>query len=71
MTQPDNTPEQVRAAEAAKAREELNRRLQTNLDLGRTIAFQPSTRGHSGLWNTILVWLGAAILVAVVVVNLI
>jgi hypothetical protein len=63
------TNDEQRVVEGAKAREDLNRRLQTNLDLGRAIAFQPSSRGHRGLWNTILVWLGAAIVVAVIAVN--
>jgi len=58
----------VRAAQAAKAREELNRRVQTSLDLGRAIRFQPSTRGL-GTWNLIMAWLGGAILAAIVVIN--
>ena len=58
----------VLAAQAAKAREELNRRVQTSLDLGRAIRFQPSTRAL-GTWNLIMAWLGGAILVAIVVIN--
>jgi len=59
----------ARAAQAARAREELNRRVQTNLDLGRAISFQPNTRSHVGPWNLFLACLGGAILVAIVVVN--
>ena len=65
----DETDDPVRAAQAAKAREDLNRRVQTSLDLGRTIRFKASYRAL-GPWNLFLAWLGAAILIAIVVVNL-
>lgn len=66
----DNTDDPVRAAQAAKAREDLNRRVQTSLDLGRTISFQPTSRSALGPWNLFLCVLGAAILIAVIVVNM-
>jgi hypothetical protein len=60
----------VRAAQGARAREELNRRIQTNLDLGRLIRFKPTYRAAQGAWNLFLACLGGAILVAIVIVNL-
>ncbi len=67
MSAPDDP---VRAAQAARAREDMNRRLQTNLDLGRAISFQPNSRSHLGPWNLFLACLGGVILAAIVVVNL-
>jgi hypothetical protein len=67
----ESADDPVRAAQAARAREELNRRLQTSVDLGRAVAFQPSSRASLGRWNLFLAWLGAAILAAIVAVNLI
>jgi len=69
MSEARENEKQALAAEGARAREELNRRLQTNLDLGRAVRFQPSTRWHGGAWNLFLACLGGAILVAIVVVN--
>jgi hypothetical protein len=63
------TDDPVRAAQAARAREDLNRRLQTNLDLGRAITFQPTSRSHAGAWNLFLACLGAVIVAAIVIVN--
>lgn len=65
----DKTDDPVRAAQAAKAREELNRRVQTSLDLGRAISFQPTSRVPSNLWSMAMACLGAAILVGIVVIN--
>ncbi len=65
----NRTGDPVRAALAAKAREDLNRRVQTSLDLGRTISFQPSSRSHIGLWNLFLAFVGAVILIAIVAIN--
>ena len=62
------TDDPVLVAQAAKAREDLNRRLQTNLDLGRAVRFQPSTR-VTGFWNLIMAILGAAILAGIVAIN--
>jgi hypothetical protein len=59
----------ARAAEGARAREQLNRRLQTSHDLGRLIRFKASYSPAKGSWNLFLAWLGAAILVAVIAVN--
>lgn len=64
----DKTEDPVRAAQAAKAREDLNRRVQTSLDLGRTIRFKASYRAL-GPWNLFLACLGAAILIAIIAVN--
>jgi len=64
-----SSDEQVRVQQGAKAREELNRRVQTNLDLGRLVRFQPSYRASTGTWNLLMAILGAAILIAIVVVN--
>lgn len=64
-----SSDDQVRAQQGAKAREELNRRLQTNLDLGRAVRFQPSYRTSAGTWNLIMAILGGTILAAIVVVN--
>ena len=50
----------VLAAQGAEAREALNRRLQTNLDLGRLIRFQPSYRASTGTWNLLMAILGGA-----------
>ncbi|MBL8691288.1 MAG: hypothetical protein JNL04_19430 [Rhodospirillaceae bacterium] len=61
--------DQIRAQQGAKAREELNRRVQTNLDLGRLGRFQPSYRASTGSWNLIMAILGGAILAAIVIVN--
>lgn len=61
--------DQVRAQQGARAREELNRRIQTNLDLGRLIRFQPSYRAAAGTWNLVMAILGGAILAAIVIVN--
>ncbi|MBM3549585.1 MAG: hypothetical protein FJX54_21820 [Alphaproteobacteria bacterium] len=69
MSEPSRDETQALAAEGARAREELNRRLQTSLDLGRAVRFQPSTRWHGGAWNLFLAGLGGAILVAIVIVN--
>jgi hypothetical protein len=66
MSEPDDP---VRTAQAARAREDLNRRLQTNLELGRAVSFQPNTRSHAGAWNLFLACLGAAIVAAIVIVN--
>lgn len=65
----DKSNDSVLAAQGAKAREDLNRRVQTNLDLGRLIRFQPSYRPATGTWNLIMACLGAVILIAIVVVN--
>lgn len=70
MSGSDKTDDPVRAAQAAKAREDLNRRIQTSLDLGRAIRFQPSSRSHRGPWNTFLVCLGAVILITIVAINM-
>ena len=59
----------VLAVQGAKAREELNRRVQTNLDLGRLIRFQPSYRASTGTWNLLMAILGGVILAAIVVIN--
>lgn len=64
----DKTDDPVRAAQAAKAREDLNRRVQTSLDLGRAIRFKASYRAL-GPWNLLMACLGAAILIAIVAVN--
>ena len=69
MTRHDASEDQVRAAQAAKAREDLNRRVQTSLDLGRAVRVQPSSRATSGSWNLFLACLGAVILAAIVIVN--
>lgn len=68
MAEGNKADDPVLAAQAAKAREDLNRRVQTSLDLGRAISFQPGTRGL-GTWNLIMAWLGGAILIAIVVIN--
>ncbi len=69
MAEPRKGDDPVLAAQAAKAREALNRRLQTNLDLGRLIRFQPSYRASTGTWNLLMAILGGAILAAIVVIN--
>jgi len=68
MAEPRKGDDPVFAAQAAKAREDLNRRVQTSLDLGRAISFQPGTRAL-GTWNLVMAILGGAILVAIVVIN--
>ncbi len=65
----EKTDDPVRAAQAAKAREDLNRRVQTSLDLGRTISFQPTSRSALGPWNLFLACVGAAILIAIIATN--
>jgi hypothetical protein len=69
MAEPRSGDDPVLAAQAVKAREDLNRRVQTSPDLGRTVRFQPSYRASTGTWNLIMAILGGAILAAIVAVN--
>lgn len=68
MAEPGKGDDPVLAAQAATACEDLNRRVQTSLDLGRAIRFQLGTRAL-GSWNLIMAILGGAILAAIIVVN--
>lgn len=69
MAGSDKANDLVLAAQGVEAREALNRRLQTNLDLGRLIRFQPSYRASTGTWNLLMAILGGAILAAIIVIN--
>lgn len=61
----------VRSLDAQRLRELHERKLQTNLDLGRLIRFKATYSPAQGTWNLFLCFLGAAILIAIVVANLI
>ena len=62
--------DEVRSLQAEKLREQHERKLQTNLDLGRLIRFKATYSPAKGAWNLFLCFLGAAILIAVIVANL-
>lgn len=71
MTADRQQPEdEVRSLQAERLREQHERKLQTNLDLGRLIRFKATYSPAQGAWNLFLCYLGAAILIAVVIVNL-
>jgi len=66
-----NPRDEVRSLDAQRLREQHERKLQTNLDLGRLIRFKATYSPAQGAWNLFLACLGAAILIAVIAVNLI
>lgn len=72
MTMPASVSEAERLHQGNRARELFERKKQTNLDLGRAgTRFIPTYRPLNGRWDTAMVALGAAIVAAIVVANLI
>jgi hypothetical protein len=72
MTTPASVSEAERLHQSNRARELFERKKQTNLDLGRAgTRFIPTYRPLNGRWDTAMVVLGAAIVAAIAIANLI
>ena len=66
----DRAVAEQQSLQGQRDRELFERRLQTNLDLGRAVSFKPTYSPALGTWNLLLAILGAAIFAVIVAINL-